>query len=154
MNNERCSYHSGNSKSFRNSVSGTGDENQKCISYCITISFPHEKHYYLLLQDLNQLKKIQTSRINSQLCLQCPSSSSSFSTTFPLDVLRSGDTKPHSVPQTSSTPSGIQKFTSLSSKCPFLTVPSPGRTTTSHLTLHSSGKTRQMVGADTFTLQS
>lgn len=27
------------------------------ISYCITISFPHEKHYYLLLQDLNQLKK-------------------------------------------------------------------------------------------------
>lgn len=33
-----------------------GTKTKKCISYCITISFPHEKYYYLLLQDLNQLK--------------------------------------------------------------------------------------------------
>lgn len=72
MNNERCSYHSANSKGFRSSVSGAGDENSKCISYCITISFPHKKRYYLLLQNLNHLKKSSPKGITPSSVYRAP----------------------------------------------------------------------------------
>lgn len=57
MTNERCPCHSGNSKSFRSFVSGTGNEVPKCISSCIVISFPQEKRYHVLLHSLNHLNK-------------------------------------------------------------------------------------------------
>lgn len=69
MNKERCSYHSGNSQGFRSSMSGTGDKNQTCISYYVTICFPHEKHYYLLFQSHNHLSKSRpTGQTLSAVC--------------------------------------------------------------------------------------
>lgn len=150
MNNERCSYHSGNSKSFRNSVSGTGDENQKCISYCITISFPHEKHYYLLLQDLNQSKKSRPTGLTPSSVCSAPAVLAHFPLLSPQ---MSCDLE---IPNHTQFPKPVlllQAFRNLllchlnvlsSSSPPLVGLQPP--------TL-SSGKTREMVGADTFTLQ-
>lgn len=113
MTNERCPCHPGNSKGFRSSVSGTGDKVQKCISSCIVISFPQEKRYHVLLHSLNHLNKSRPAG-STPGSVHSVHQSRLISHHFPIDALWSGDTKSHSVFQTRSTPSGIQKFISLS----------------------------------------
>lgn len=72
----RCSYypyHSGNPKALR-SCQKPGTKTV-CIPYSITISFPCDEHYCLLLQGLNHLNKSRPIGLSFLLCLQCPTSS-------------------------------------------------------------------------------